>query len=84
MDCNTSVLSILKNTNMNIRKKKKMKKINGKTWQLVPEQAASQTLASLEGTGRKTVLTEALQLEYGEFEGWGVNKRFPLQWSSLV
>lgn len=30
MDCNTSVLSTLKNTNMNIRKKKKMKKINGK------------------------------------------------------
>lgn len=47
------------------------KKTNSKTWQLVPEQASSQTLASLEGTGRpipfcceeKWSLTEALLLE---------------------
>lgn len=55
MDCNPSAPSTSKNTNMNIRRKtttKKQKKINVETWQLVPELASSQTLASLEGTGQ--------------------------------
>lgn len=93
MDCNPSAPSTSKNTNMNIRRKKttkKQKKINVETWQLVPELASSQTLASLEGTGQALTCCCEEKLKPYSLNVWRggrcgyVNRSFPLQRSRPV
>lgn len=74
MDCNPPAPSTSKNTNMNIRRKKttkKQKKINVETWQLVPELASSQTLASLEGTGQALTCCCEEKLKPYSLNDWG-------------